>query len=37
MSLHWDPNKAIASHFETYEEASEKMSAVALNSVFLIN
>ena len=29
----WDPNKAIASHFNSYDEASEKLSAVALNSI----
>lgn len=31
--FNWDPNKAIASHFGSYEEASEKLSAVALNSI----
>lgn len=29
----WDPNKAVCSHFETYDEASEKLGAVALNSI----
>ena len=29
----WDSTKAIASHFASYEEASEKFSAVALNSI----
>jgi ABC-type ATPase involved in cell division/GNAT superfamily N-acetyltransferase len=29
----WNPNKAIASHFNSYDEASEKLSAVALNSI----
>jgi ABC-type ATPase involved in cell division/GNAT superfamily N-acetyltransferase len=29
----WDPNKAVASHFKSYDEASEKLSAVALNSI----
>ena len=29
----WDSTKAIASHFHSYEEASEKFSAVALNSI----
>ena len=29
----WDPNKSVASHFKSYEEASEKLSAVALNSM----
>ena len=31
--FNWDSNKAIASHFGSYEEASEKLSAVALNSI----
>ena len=29
----WDPNKAVASHFNSYDEAAEKLSAVALNSI----
>jgi len=29
----WDPNKAVASHFNSYDEASEKLSAVSLNSI----
>jgi len=29
----WNPNMAVASHFKSYEEASEKLSAVALNSI----
>lgn len=31
--FNWDPNKAIASHFNSYDEASERFSAVALNSI----
>ena len=31
--FNWDPNKAVASHFKDYDEASEKLSAVALNSI----
>ena len=29
----WDPNRAIASHFKDYDEAAERFSAVALNSI----
>lgn len=29
----WDPSKSIASHFDSFEEASEKFGAVGLNSI----
>jgi ABC-type ATPase involved in cell division/GNAT superfamily N-acetyltransferase len=31
--VEWDPNKAVCSHFNSFEEASEKLGAVALNSI----
>jgi len=32
-TVEWDPNKAVCSHFNSFEEASEKLGAVALNSI----
>ena len=31
--VEWDPNKAVCSHFNSYEDASDKLGAVALNSI----